>query len=94
MTPALIHHSAGRAIRRKDADLWWDDQQIVAGMLARRRFGRRGVCVSVRCAGWLTDGSRDYYEATIGLPSGGGGYYPTRNIQFSILRCGDSEQVA
>ena len=46
--------------------------EYVAGILARREYGKRGVCRSINLESWSSDGSSHTYQAFIGIPDGNG----------------------
>ena len=46
--------------------------EYVAWILARREYGKRGVCRSTNLESWTEDGSFQSYQAFIGLPDGNG----------------------
>lgn len=52
-----------------------------AETLARREYGKRGVCVTLRTDSWSEDGRRVVYEAFIGRPVRGScGSVAGRNV--------------
>lgn len=66
----ISHTGPGGSVR---VSTWDNDKAAtVAGILARREYGRRGTCRTLRLDSWARDGTAYNYEAFIGTRNNDG----------------------
>ena len=73
-TLKIDHTGKGGPVRVRKSEINEDTNaaKIAAGILARREFGRRGYCRTLRLDSWAADGSSYTYQAFIGRDDGHG----------------------
>ena len=79
MATVTVRHSmadqADIQVKKSDIEATGETvAELAAGILARRLYGRRGLCVTCRLDSWAADGSSGTYQASIGLPASDSGY--------------------